>query len=126
MTALDARNTRVSRPQLQVVTSMHINSVLADSGHIDKSFTPVFTSLNTLEIAFLAGLADGKSLVDMAQELSRSQKYLEQVMLKIRRKVSGVSQFDKPTINRNQLMYHAGLASLVENAVSLQSKTIPK
>ncbi|MFT6309288.1 MAG: hypothetical protein ACJA0Z_004467 [Halioglobus sp.] len=105
---------------------MHINSVLADSGHIDKSFTPVFTSLNTLEIAFLAGLADGKSLVDMAQELSRSQKYLEQVMLKIRRKVSGVSQFDKPTINRNQLMYHAGLASLVENAVSLQSKTIPK
>jgi hypothetical protein len=126
MIALDARNTRVNRPQLQVVTSMQSNRLLADSGPIGKPFTPVFTSLNTLEITFLAGLADGKSLVGMAKELSRSEKYLEQVMLKIRRKVSGVSQFDKPTINRNQLMYHAGLANLIENANSLQSSSIPK
>jgi hypothetical protein len=55
----------------------------------------------------------------MAKEIFRSEKYLEQVMLKIRRKVSGVNQFDKPTINRNQLMYYAGLANLIEQAGSL-------
>lgn len=98
---------------------MHSNAVLADTRHIGKFITPEFTCLNTLEIKFLAGLADGKSLADMATELSRSEKYLEQVMLKIRRKVSGVSQFERPTINRNQLMYYAGLANLIEQADTL-------
>lgn len=95
---------------------MHSNAALADTRHIDKFIRPEFKSLNTLEFKFLAGLADGKSLADMATELSRSEKYLEQVMLKIRRKVSGVSQFERPTINRNQLMYFAGMANLIEQA----------
>ena len=90
------------------------------AGLIEKLIIPVFSSLNTLEINFLAGLARGKTYTEMATELSRSEKYLEQVMLKIRRKVSGVSQFEKPTINRNQLMYYAGLSNLIEIADSLQ------
>jgi hypothetical protein len=106
-------------PQLQLVTNMYSNLMLANAGYTSKFITPLFESLNSLEIKFLAGLADGKSQADMAKTLCRSEKYLEQVMLKIRRKVSGVSQFDKPTINRNQLMYYAGLANLIEYADSL-------
>ena len=103
---------------------MYSNLVLGNSENIDKLTTPVFDSLNTLEIKFLAGLADGKTYSDMARELSRSEKYLEQVMLRIRRKVSGVSHFDKPTVNRNQLMYYAGLANLFENTDSLPSRNV--
>ncbi|MFT7214473.1 MAG: hypothetical protein ACI9XK_004741 [Granulosicoccus sp.] len=106
-------------PQLQLVTNIYSNLVLANSGYIGQFITPVFASLNTLEIKFLAGLAKGKSQAEMATELSRSGKYLEQVMLKIRRKVSGVGEFAKPTINRNQLMYYVGLANLIEYADSL-------
>ncbi|MFT5894570.1 MAG: hypothetical protein ACI8VW_001441 [bacterium] len=105
---------------------MYSNPALANAGHTGKLTTPDFTSLNTLEIRFLTGLADGKSLADMARDLSRSEKYLEQVMLKIRRKASGVGQFDKPTINRNQLMYYAGLANLIQNADSLESRRFHK
>lgn len=103
---------------------MHCKLVLENAELINKLITPVFTSLNTLEINFLIGLANGKTHGEIAVELSRSEKYLEQVMLKIRRKVSGVSQDEKPTINRNQLMYYAGLFNFVENADSLQSKRL--
>ncbi|MFT6305737.1 MAG: hypothetical protein ACJA0Z_000899 [Halioglobus sp.] len=105
--------------QLQLVTNLYSNLVLANSGYLGTFIKPIFSSLNTMEIKFLAGFAQGKSHAEMAKELFRSEKYLEQVILKIRRKVSGVSQFDKPTINRNQLMYYAGLANLIEQADSL-------
>lgn len=103
-----------------LITRSCSNLNLEIAGLIEKLIIPVFSSLNTLEINFLAGLARGKTYTEMATELSRSEKYLEQVMLKIRRKVSGVSQFEKPTINRNQLMYYAGLSNLIEIADSLQ------
>lgn len=107
-------------PQLHLVASLYSNLVLANAGYIGKFITPVFASLNSLEIQLLAGLAQGKNPKDIARELSRSSKYLEQVMSRIRRKVSGVSEFEKPTINRNQLMYYAGLANIIEQADSVR------
>ncbi len=46
---------------------------------------PVFASLNNMEVHYLAGLAAGKSQSELAAELHRSEKYLEQVTLKMRR-----------------------------------------
>lgn len=103
-------------PQLHLVASLYNNLVLANAGYIGKFITPVFASLNSLEIQLLAGLAQGKTHADIAKELSRSSKYLEQVMSRIRRKVSGVNESGKPALNRNQLMYYAGLANIIEQA----------
>jgi len=106
-------------PQLQMATSMYNNLVLANNGYLGNFIRPVFASLNNLEVRFLAGLAAGKSQSAMASELCRSEKYLEQVMLKMRRKVSGVGPFDRPTINRNQLLYYAGLVNIINHAEAL-------
>lgn len=107
-------------PELQKVVSMYHNLVLANSGYLGQFIKPLFASLNNLEIQYLAGMASGKSQAAMAAELSRSEKYLEQVMLKIRRKVSGVDTLDPPTVNRNQLLYYAGLVNIIRQADSLQ------
>ena len=106
-------------PQLQAITQMYHNLVLANSGYFGNFIRPVFASLNNMEVHYLAGLAAGKSQSELAAELHRSEKYLEQVMLKIRRKVSGVGPFDKPAMNRNQLLYYAGLVNIIGYAESL-------
>ncbi|ASJ70782.1 autoinducer binding domain-containing protein [Granulosicoccus antarcticus] len=100
-------------PMLNSMTRMFHNLVSANTGFLCHFTRPVFGSLNELEIQYLAGLASGKSQAEMAGKLNRSEKYLEQVMLKIRRKVSGVGPIDPPTINRNQLLYYAGLANII-------------
>jgi len=75
---------------------------------------PLLESLNRTEIQLLIGMATGKSQAQIASELRRSEGYLEQVMLKIRRKFSGVGVDESPTINRNQLLYYAGLLEIIQ------------
>lgn len=108
--------------ELKDVTSLYSDLVLANTGYFSDFVKPIFSNLNRLELQLLAGLALGKCPAAMASELSRSEKYLEQVMLKIRRKVSGVGPHDRPTINRNQLMYYAGLVNIISYA-ELQCKS---
>lgn len=98
---------------------MYNNLVLADPTYLGNFLKPIFSLLNKLETRYLAGLALGKSLSEMAAEHCRSEKYLEQVMLKIRRKVSGADALDKPTINRNQLFYYAGLVNIIRQVDEL-------
>lgn len=102
-----------SSPLLNSMTRMFHNLVTANSNYLCEFVQPVFGSLSELEFQYLAGLASGKSQAQMASQLNRSEKYLEQVMLKIRRKVSGVGPMDTPGINRNQLLYYAGLANII-------------
>lgn len=105
--------------ELKLVAGMYSNFVLANTGYIGSFVKPVFSNLNKLEIRLLAGLALGKSPAEIASDLCRSEKYLEQVMLKVRRKVSGVEGHERPTINRNQLLYYAGLVNIIGHAENL-------
>ncbi|MFK7860874.1 MAG: autoinducer binding domain-containing protein [Granulosicoccus sp.] len=104
---------------LKVATSLYSNFVLANTGYLSSFVKPIFANLNELEIRLLAALALGKCSAEIASELCRSEKYLEQVMLKMRRKVSGVEPHDKPTINRNQLLYYAGQVNILSYAEKL-------
>ena len=52
----------------------------------------------------------------IAADMKKSEGYLEQVLLKIRRKLSGVGKHEPPKINRNQLLYYAGLLNILEHA----------
>lgn len=72
-------------------------------------------SLSNTERRFLAGLARGHAPSEIAYDLKTTERYLEQVMLKIRRKFSGVGHNEPPTINRNQLLYYAGLLDILEH-----------
>lgn len=75
---------------------------------------PILETLNRTEIKLLIGMAQGKGQSQIATELGRSEGYLEQVILKLRRKFSGVSGDEAPTINRNQLLYYAGLLEIIQ------------
>lgn len=80
-----------------------------------KEFVTTFLeTLNTTEIRTLIGLASGKSSAQIASELKRTERYLEQVITKLRRKFSGVGPHDTPIINRNQLLYYAGLLEVMQ------------
>ena len=73
-------------------------------------------TMSQTERRFLAGLARGYSPGEIAYDIGTSPRYLEQVMLRIRRKLSGVNATSgMPTINRNQLLYYAGLINIVEH-----------
>ncbi len=104
-------------PEMRVVANMYHNHMVANSGNLAHFIKPVFSALSVLELQFVAGLAEGISQRELAAKLGRSEKYLEQVFLRIRRKVSGVGALDKPTVNRNQLLYYAGLYNIVNFAV---------
>lgn len=108
--------------ELSVVTSMYHNLVTANVGFVGKFIRPIFGNLNDLEIRFVAGLASGKSLKEMAIELHRSKKYLEQVLMRVRVKVSGEDEDGKARINRDQLLYYAGLTNIIGQAEELRKK----
>lgn len=99
--------------ELQVVTRLYHDLVVANTGFVSGFIRPMFGNLNDLELRFLAGLASGKTLKELAIELSRSRKYLEQVLLRIRIKVSGMDADGKARITRDQLLYYAGLFNII-------------
>lgn len=105
---------RERQAQLKLRTELFHNLVVTSSSFSGQFAKPVVDSLNSTEKAYIVGLAAGKSNQQIAAELNRSVKYLEQVMLRVRRKFSGVGQDDTPLINRNQVLYYAGLLSYLE------------
>jgi hypothetical protein len=100
---------------LKLCTNMFHSLVLSSSTHTSYFIKPVFNDLNETEKSFLKKLARGKTPTQISVELNKSEKYLEQVMLRIRRKLSGVSADSSPLLNRNQVLYYAGLMDLIEN-----------
>ncbi len=100
--------------QLTLRTRLFHSMVTANAQFSGQFIQPLIKSLSDTEKRFLMGLAVGKSPAQIAAELNRTEKYLEQVMLKIRRKLSGVAQDEAPTLNRNQILYYAGLLNILE------------
>ena len=99
---------REKQTRLKLRTDLFHSLVLANSPFTDQFAKPVLENLSETEKAYLAHLAAGRSSQQAASELRLSEKYLEQVMLKIRRKLSGVGAHEAPKINRNQVLFYAG------------------
>ena len=108
------RLTNQKLSELQRVTHLFHSLVGCNVGYLSGFSRPMLEILSNKERLYLAELARGKSAPEIAYSLSTTTKYLEQLMLKIRRKLSGVGPYDTPTINRNQVMYYAGLMNLLD------------
>lgn len=101
--------------RLKLCTNMFHCLVLSNPGHVRHFIKNVLNDLNNTEKSFLMGLARGRTPAQISSELDKSEKYLEQVMLRIRRKLSGVTADAPPLLNRNQILYYAGLLGLINN-----------
>lgn len=102
-------------PMLKICTELFHRYVLSDTSCVSYFLRPLIESLNTTERKFLIGLARGKQPSQLSLELNKSEKYLEQLMLKLRRKFSDSPIDTTPSLNRNQILYYAGLSGLLEN-----------
>ncbi len=100
--------------RLNLCTNMFHSMVFSSPRHVGHFIKPVLNDLSHTEKSFLKRLAQGKTPVQISTELNKSEKYLEQVMLRIRRKLSGVTEDASPLLNRNQLLYYAGLLGLID------------
>jgi len=99
---------------LQLYTRLFHNLVLSNAPFKSEFVKPLLGSLSNTEMQLLIGLAKGQSPAQIAYELGKSEGYLEQVMIKLRRKFSGVDTDESPLINRNQLLYYAGLLNILD------------
>ena len=103
---------------LTLYTRLFHNLVLSNASYQAKFIKPLLDALSNTEMQLLVGLSKGRSPSQMAYELNKSEGYLEQVMLKIRRKFSGSDSKAGPLMNRNQLLFYAGLLDLLNNSDS--------
>jgi len=100
--------------QLKLCTRLFHSMVLSDACYMGNFAKPLLQSLSNTERSFVIGLAQGKSTKELSQQLNRSNKYLEQVMMSVRKKLSGDVEQKSDVISRNQLLYYAGLLSLLD------------
>jgi hypothetical protein len=107
-TLLDERQKHVER-----CTRLFHNMVISDACYIGNFAKPLIKSLSDTERKLVIGLAEGKTSKEISQELNKSNKYLEQVMISVRKKLS--NDADSSVINRNQLLYYAGLLNILEH-----------
>jgi len=113
-----ARSNSISNPnidELILCTRLFHCLVQSDACYKGEFIKTLLNALSETEKRFLAGLARGQAPSEIAYDLKTSERYLEQVMLKIRRKFSGVNPTESPKINRNQLLYYAGLMDILEH-----------
>jgi len=99
---------------LTLCTQMFHSLVISNAPYKSEFVKPLLSSLSNTERELLVGLARGQSPGQIAHELGKSEGYLEQVMIKLRRKFSGGNSEESPLINRNQLLYYAGLLNVLE------------
>jgi len=100
---------------LTLCTRLFHNMVLSNAPYKAEFSKPMLNSLSKTELQLLTGLSRGQSPAQIASEINRSEGYLEQVMIKMRRKLSGVESEDIPIINKNQLLYYAGLLNILDD-----------
>ena len=108
----------VANPHLEELvlsTQLFHGLVQSNACYKGEFVKTLLDAMSQTEKRFLAGLARGQAPSEIAYELNTTERYLEQVMLKIRRKFSGVGPTDTPKINRNQLLYYAGLVDILEH-----------
>jgi len=101
--------------KLTLCTRLFHNLVLSHAPYKAEFSKPMLKSLSKTELQLLMGLSRGQSPAQIASQINRSEGYLEQVMIKMRRKLSGVESEDIPIINKNQLLYYAGLLNILDD-----------
>ena len=99
---------------LKLRANLFHNLVISNTGFKSRFVRPWTDSFSNMQLNYLRGLAAGKKTGQIAAELGTTSGYLEQIMLKLRRKLSGVADDEAPTISRNQILYYAGLMNLLE------------
>lgn len=99
---------------LKLCTQLFHSLVISDACYVCHFVKPVLQALSKTERCFIQRLAQGKSPAQISAELNKSEKYLEQVMLKLRRKLSGAATETPTILNRNQVLYYAGLLNLID------------
>ncbi len=101
--------------ELMMSTQLFHGFVQSNACYKGAFVKTLLDAMSQTEKRFLAGLARGQAPSEIAYDLNTTERYLEQVMLKIRRKFSGVGPTETPKINRNQLLYYAGLMDILEH-----------
>jgi len=100
---------------LRLYTRLFHNLVISNAPYKSEFVKPLLNSLNDTEMQLLKGLSRGRSPAQLAHDLGKSEGYLEQVLIKLRRKFTGTNADESPLINRNQLLYYAGLLDVLEH-----------
>lgn len=100
---------------LQRCTSVFHNIVAANINFQGRFSKPLFESLSDTELRLLIELAKGQSMAQIANKINKSSKYMEQVMLSLRGKLSGNQEASR-LINRNELLYYAGMLNILDHA----------
>ena len=95
-------------------TKLFHSMVVSEAGYAANFAQPLLQSLSETERKFVIGLAHGKTTKELSAQLNRSNKYLEQVMISTRKKLSGNPERKDEIISRNQLLYYAGLLNILE------------
>lgn len=111
---IDGKNKKQVFDKLVLCAKLFHSMILSSLRHIGHFLRPVLNGFNDTEKYFLQKLAQGKSMTQISHELGKSEKYLDRVMLRIRQKLSGVRADESPKINRNQVLYYAGLLNLFD------------
>lgn len=105
----------ISFDQLQLCTQL-FHAAIVSNAFLSHSFIkPLIPKLNSKEKQLLRGLSVGESMIDIADKLDISVKYLDKVLRRTREKFSGVGIDEETKINRNQLIYHLGLLNILDN-----------
>lgn len=93
------------------------NLVLSRPEYSHAFAEPLLEAFNEKQLGYVVGLSSGLSTGDVAWSLGTSVGYLEQTMLKLRKKLSGVGEFEQARINRNQVLYTAGTLNLMRSDI---------
>lgn len=99
---------------LDCCTKLFHGMVMSNTDYKSNFLKSIFAYLSTTEKQYLAGLASGKSPAQIALKIGKQEGYLEQVAIRLRKKLSGVAAEEPPGINRNELMYFAGLVEMLD------------
>ncbi len=100
--------------KLKLCTKLFHDMVISNVSHLSHFVKPALSSLSNTEKRLLQKLAQGKPISKIADELCKSERYLEKVMYRTRQKLSGISADEIPKINRNRVLYYAGLLNLLD------------
>lgn len=85
-----------------------------DPADKDELINNLLALLTPLEIQYLQDLACGESHEKIAHSMDKSPRHLEQLMLRIRRKLSNTPLDKAPAMSRNEVLYLAGLINILE------------
>lgn len=113
----ESRYSLLMAEKLEALTlraKMFHSLVMSNACYLSEFTQPLVNSFSQTQLRYLAGLASGKKTSEIARDMGTTPGYLDQSMTRLRRKLSGTDEHETPRINRNQLLYYAGLLNILE------------